>query len=92
MTDIYLRLGYQDYKRLEKQLRSWQDIEMSHTTAKEPLKYEPVSRHDEPVPAGTARSCCTTVVPESHQGSCPNSKAVSGEFRPWATELPPAQE
>jgi hypothetical protein len=32
MTDIYLRLDYQGYKHLEKQLRNWQNIETSHTT------------------------------------------------------------
>lgn len=32
MTDMYLRLGYKDYKRLEAQLCDWEQIETSHTS------------------------------------------------------------
>lgn len=32
MTDVYLRLGYKDYKRLEDQLRHWEDLETTHTS------------------------------------------------------------
>lgn len=32
MTDIYLRLDYREYKRLEEQLRVWEQIETSHTS------------------------------------------------------------
>ena len=32
MTDLYLRLDYRQYKRLEDQLRRWQDVETTHTT------------------------------------------------------------
>lgn len=32
MTDIYLQLGYRGYKRLENQLRHWEQIETSHTS------------------------------------------------------------
>lgn len=32
MTDIYLRLDYRQYKKLEAQLRDWDKIETSHTT------------------------------------------------------------
>lgn len=31
-TDIYMRLGYDDYKALEQQLRDWEQIETTHTT------------------------------------------------------------
>lgn len=32
MTDIYLRLDYKDYKKLEAQLLNWASIETTHTT------------------------------------------------------------
>jgi hypothetical protein len=32
MTDLYLRLDYRQYKRLEEQLRNWESVETSHTT------------------------------------------------------------
>jgi hypothetical protein len=31
-TDVYLRLDYRQYKRLEAQLRDWKGIETSHTS------------------------------------------------------------
>ena len=32
MTDLYLRLDYRGYKRLEAQLRDWESIETVHTS------------------------------------------------------------
>ncbi len=32
MTDIYARLSYREYKRLEDQLRNWQTVETAHTS------------------------------------------------------------
>jgi hypothetical protein len=32
MTDIYARLDYRGYKRLEEQLRNWEQVETVHTT------------------------------------------------------------
>lgn len=32
MTDVYLRLDYRAYKKLEEQLRNWDQIETAHTT------------------------------------------------------------
>lgn len=32
MTDFYVRLGYDEYKELERQLRNWQEIETTHTS------------------------------------------------------------
>lgn len=31
-TDLYLRLDYDDYKDLERQLKRWTEIETTHTT------------------------------------------------------------
>jgi hypothetical protein len=32
VTDVYLRLGYKEYKHLEEQLRNWETIETSHVS------------------------------------------------------------
>jgi len=32
MNDLYMRLGYDDYKRLEEQLRNWKTVETTHST------------------------------------------------------------
>lgn len=32
MQNIYLSLDYDEYKELEQQLRTWEDIETTHTT------------------------------------------------------------
>jgi hypothetical protein len=32
MADLYLSLNYAQYKKLEEQLRDWQNIERTHTT------------------------------------------------------------
>ncbi len=35
MADLYLSLNYNQYKKLEEQLRDWQNIETTHTTVDE---------------------------------------------------------